>query len=180
MTVLIKARRSSIANKEGKKLYYPSVVTMGTLTTKELGDKIAAKSALTRGDVRSVLDNMTEEINAALRDGKSVRLEGLGSLFLTVHSDGNGVETKEEVNASQIVRTHVNFREETTRSAGTTRAALSDAIHFQMADSLAESLDKDGVTDGSEDAGTGGDAGGETGGDAGGDTGGDTGGDLLG
>lgn len=175
MSVLIKARRSSLANKEGKKLYYPSVVTRGVLTTKELGDKIASKSALTRGDVRSVLDNMTEEINAALRDGKSVRLDGLGSLFLTVHARGNGVETKEEVSANQIASTVVNFREESTRSAGTTRAVLSDAIHFEMSDGLAESLAKDGVTDGSGDPVDGGDAGGDTGGD----TGGGDDGDLL-
>lgn len=177
MSVLIKARRSALANKDGKKLYYPSVVTRGTLTTKELGDKIASKSALTRGDVRSVLDNMTEEINSALRDGKSVRLEGLGSLFLTVHSPGMGVETKEEVSVAQIQKAHVNFREETHRSAGATRTTLSDLISFEMADALAESLAKDGVIDGSEEPAGDDTTGGDT---TGGDTTGGDGGDLLG
>ncbi len=194
MSVLIKGRLASIANKDGKKLFHPQAVSRGVVSTKQLGDDIAEKSAMTRGDVLSVIDNMITLIKKALRDGKSVKLDGIGSLYITVKSNGYGVEDLRDLSVKQIQNAHIVFREEKSRKPSGTRAALSDDITFELAKELQEQLGKIGVTDGNvpsgdpdwldedgdptDDTGDTGDHTGDTG-DHSGD-GGDTSGDLLG
>lgn len=147
MSVLIKGRLASIANKDGKKLFHPQAVSRGLVTTKQLGDDIAEKSAMTRGDVLSVIDNMISLIKKALRDGKSVKLDGIGSLYITVKSNGNGAEDLRDLSINQIDHAHIVFREEKTRTAGKTRATLSDDISYELAKELQEQLGKIGVTE---------------------------------
>ncbi len=193
MSVLIKGRLASIANKDGKKLFHPQAVLRGVVTTKDIGGEIAEKSAMTRGDVLSVVDNMIKEIQKALKDGKSVKLDGIGSLRITVKSNGQGVEDLKDLSANQITSTHVVFREARTRKGPNTRAALSDEVSFELAKELLEQLGRTGVTennipsgdpdwsaddDSTGDAGDGGDTGNTE--DPGSGDGGDTGGDLLG
>ncbi len=183
MSVLIKGRLASIANKDGKKLFHPQAVSRGLVTTKQLGDDIAEKSAMTRGDVLSVIDNMISLIKKALRDGKSVKLDGIGSLYITVKSNGNGVEDLRDLSINQIDHAHIVFREEKTRTAGKTRATLSDDISYELAKELQEQLGKIGVTDTNVPSGNpdwlGEDDSEPSGGDTGGDTGGESGGDDL-
>lgn len=192
MSVLIKGRLASIANKDGKKLFHPQAVSRGVVSTREIGDEIASRSAMTRGDVLSVVDNMIKEIKRALKNGQSVKLDGIGSLYITVKSNGNGVEDLKDLNVNQIERAHVVFREARTRKGAATRAALSDEVAFELAKELQEQLNKIGVTDKNVPSGDpdwlsdddddpvdGGDDGGNDGGGDGGNDGGG-GDDLLG
>lgn len=168
MSVLIKARQSSIADKEtGKKLFYPHTVRRGQISTDDLAEFIAAKSSLTTGDIRNVIENLGEAVEHFFRMGFSVKLEKLGSFSLGVKSAGNGVETAEEVSSKQINNAHVNFREEQKRSGNTTRNVLSGELSYEMYTGP-DAADEDPV-DGTGDAG----------GDPGGDTGGGDDGDLL-
>lgn len=173
MSVLYKARRSSIANAKGKKQYFAQLVSSGCITTDEIAASIELKSSLTQGDVLSVMRNLVQEMRDAFKDGKSVKIDGLGSFHLVAKCGGNGVDSKDEVSAAQIKRAQIHFREESSRVGGQTRTNLSNEIHFIHADTLLETLAKDGVKDGTGDAGDGGDSG-DTGGD------GDHSGDLLG
>lgn len=178
MSVLFKGRRSSLPNAEGQKLYYVQLVNNGNIGMDEIAAKIKLKSSLTQGDVLSVIRNLLQIMQDAFKDGKSVKLDGLGSFFLVARSNGNGVATKDEVSSNQIKRVQIHFREETTRTNGQTRNKLSDEIHFVHADTMLEALAKDGVKDGNVDGGGGNDGGNDDGGQGGGEGGG--GDDLLG
>ena len=58
MAVLFKAFQSSIANKQGKKLYYPRAVRVSTVSTNQIAKEMSAYSSLTPGDVKNVIDNL--------------------------------------------------------------------------------------------------------------------------
>lgn len=163
MSVLIKARQSSIVDKEsGKKLFYPHTVRRGQISTDDLARLIAEKSSLTTGDIRNVIENLGEAVEHYFRMGYSVKLEKLGSFSLGVRSAGKGVEKAEDVSAKQINSAHVNFREEQKRSGNTTRNVLSGELSYKLytgVDPLEEEPDPDPNPD------DGGNGGGEGGGD---------------
>ncbi len=94
MSVLFKGRRSSLPNAEGQKLYYVQLVNNGNIGMDEIAAKIELKSSLTQGDVLSVIRNLLQIMQDAFKDGKSVKLDGLGSFFLVARSNGNSVPQK--------------------------------------------------------------------------------------
>lgn len=158
MPVLIKARQSSLADKEtGKKLFYPMAMSRGLVATDELARFIADKSSLTSGDIRNVLENLGEAVNHFFGLGFSVKLEKLGTMRVTVNAKGNGVETAEEVSADLVNSAHVVFLEEKHRSGKVTRTTLSNTIEYEMVRGVAtdaEATTDDGAGD-SGDSGTG-------------------------
>ncbi len=79
MSVLFKGRRSSLPNAEGQKLYYVQLVNSCNIGMDEIAAKIELKSSLTQGDVLSVIRNLLQIMQDAFKDGKSVKLDGLGS-----------------------------------------------------------------------------------------------------
>lgn len=58
MTVLYEAYQSSLANKVGKKLFYPRVVRVGHVNIATIAEEIARYSSLSPGDVKNSLDNL--------------------------------------------------------------------------------------------------------------------------
>ncbi|MCD7899880.1 MAG: HU family DNA-binding protein [Bacteroides sp.] len=166
MPLLYKAYRSSLKNKEGKHLHYPRLVKTGKIvTTQKLGELIADKSAVTPGDVHNVVRNLTSVMREQLLNGRSVRLDGLGTFTLVIHANGKGVENAEDVSSNQITRLECRFTPEYTRSAGnqTTRALLEGVEYVKLTEltgkSNAASNDDEGDPD-PDDNGNGGNDGG--------------------
>lgn len=73
---------------ESKRKWYASPVKAGTINNYQLSKGIANKSSLTRGAVMNVIENMVDEIPRYLIEGYSVNLNNLGTLRLSLSSEG--------------------------------------------------------------------------------------------
>lgn len=124
MPIPYKVRLSKIANKEGKKLYHPQVVTIGNVSLNDLAKEVAELSSLTTGDVKNTIDNLITVMTRHLQSGESASLDGLGSFTLSLKSMGKGAETAEEVSPSDA-RLKINFRPSMKRNSDHTVATRS-------------------------------------------------------
>lgn len=91
----------------GEKKYYASPVMNGELTLAGLTKAIERTSTVNGADIRAVLYAMVDVMRDSLANGQIVRLGELGSLRVSLSSDGK--KTAKEVNASAIRNTRVIF-----------------------------------------------------------------------
>lgn len=73
---------------DSKRKWYASPIKAGTINNYQLSKGIAAKSSMTRGAVLNVIENMVDEIPKYLTEGYSVNLNNLGTLRLSLSSEG--------------------------------------------------------------------------------------------
>ena len=142
MPLFYKPVKSTIANKDGEKLWHLSLVKTGTIVgTQELGEAIAEKSSLTPGDAHNVVRNLMSVMRAELLNSNSVRLEGLGTFTMKARTRGRGVQTAEEVNPDQITSLRCIFTPEYSRPAamGTTRA-ITNGVQFVHINKLTKGM----------------------------------------
>ncbi len=92
---------------ETQRKWYASAVKTGTINNYQLSKGIASKSSLTRGAVMNVIENMVDEIPRYLVDGYSVNLNNLGTLRLSLSSEG--VNEPGDFIAENIKNTRVVF-----------------------------------------------------------------------
>lgn len=142
--------------------WYPKSVTIGRpVDTDTVAKKLADQSSLSVGDVLSVLKLLGGVIGDYMNNGRSVKLEGLGTFYYTANAEGNGVDTEKEVGAQQITGTRVRFIPEVSRGSGgqvTTRSLVGSDVFWELLD---DEIPANPVPDGE-------DSGGEEGGDDGG------------
>lgn len=163
MPVLYKARKASIPNKEGKKLFHPQVVTTGNVGLDQLSREVAELSSLSPGDVKNTIDNLITVMTRHLQSSETVSLDGLGNFSLSMRSTGKGAETAEEVNA-QNCRVKTNFRPSSTRNTDrtvATRSLITGASFVKLDDVVSGSSTSGGS---SSDSGSTDNGGGNTGG----------------
>ena len=146
MPVIYKGKQSSIANKEGERLYYPYVVLTGNVSTNQIAKEIAELSSLTAGDVKNVVDNLVTVVRRHLQSSESVTLDGFGTFRYTLKS-GYGVKTMNEVSATQGGLA-VRFLPASTRKGDGTLAtrSLTDGARFTRLDAPSG----EGQTDGED------------------------------
>ena len=77
--------------------WYLTQETAGSVGLPEIAKEIEGRSALSLGDVQSVLSNMVEVLPIFLKLGQSVKLEGFGTFRISVVSDGTA--TADELSA---------------------------------------------------------------------------------
>ena len=150
MPIPYKARLSKIANKEGKKLYHPQVVTIGNVSLNDLSKEVAELSSLSTGDVKNTIDNLITVMTRHLQSSESVSLDGLGNFSLSMRSTGKGAETAEEVNA-QNCRVKTNFRPSSTRNTDrtvATRSLITGASFVKLDDMVTVSSSSGSSSDG--------------------------------
>jgi predicted histone-like DNA-binding protein len=80
--------------------WYLTQEKTGTVGVQEIAREIEGRSALSLGDVQSVLSNLVEILPVFLRLGQTIKLEGFGSFRISVTSDGT--ETAEELSARNV------------------------------------------------------------------------------
>jgi predicted histone-like DNA-binding protein len=80
--------------------WYLTQEKSGNVGIKDIAREIEGRSALSLGDVQSVLSNLVEVLPVFLKLGQSVNLEGFGSFRISVSSEG--AATPEELNARHI------------------------------------------------------------------------------
>ena len=70
---------------------------------------------------------------AFMAEGRTVKLEGVGTFYYTINAD-KGIAKPEEVTAKQIKNVRVRFIPETSRTQNNkvaTRSLVSDSIHWE-------------------------------------------------
>jgi predicted histone-like DNA-binding protein len=80
--------------------WYLTQEKAGTVGMAEIAKEIEGRSALSIGDVQSVLSNLVELLPVFLRLGQTIKLEGFGSFRVSVKSDGTA--TPDELNAHHV------------------------------------------------------------------------------
>lgn len=106
--------------------WYPEAVTVGKPAgTDEVADRLAKISTVSRADVRAVLSELGGVMGDLMKEGRSVKLDGVGSFRYTADTKKQGVDTADEVSAKQINGIRVRFVPETTRNADSSVATRS-------------------------------------------------------
>ncbi len=121
MAILFKTAQSQLATKEGNKPYYPRIIRVNTVETSQIAKEISQRSALSTGDVKSVIDNLIDVIAIHLHSSEHVSLKGLGTFRMAATSRGRGVTNTKDVSTKQISLT-VKFKPSITRKPDRTLA----------------------------------------------------------
>lgn len=141
--------------KSNGKWYPQSVQVDQPFTTDQLADRLADISTVSRADVWAVLKNLPGVMADMMAQGRSVRLEGLGTFRYTINAEKQGVDTPEEVSDKQIVAVRVRYTPETRRpnqKGPVTRALVDDDLRWVRYDGQPVEDEEDTGTD---DTGTG-------------------------
>jgi predicted histone-like DNA-binding protein len=91
-------------------LWYPQSVTWGkAVTTREVADELSFISTVTRGDTYAVMENLGRVLSNFMGQGRTVKINGVGTFYYTATSTKRGVSTAAEVSASLINGVRVRF-----------------------------------------------------------------------
>ena len=147
-----------VKNKKTEKYYAQSVVQGKQVTTDKIADRLAEISTVSRGDVYAVLKNLGGVMGEYLAQGKSVKLDGLGSFRFTANAQKQGKDKAEEVDAKCINGVRVQFVQEVSRSTGgrvSQRSIVPDAIEWikLSADAVDSTENEEEVTPSAPDTG---------------------------
>jgi len=105
--------------KKVNNLWYPQSVTWGkAVTTRGVADELSAISTVTRGDTFAVMENLGRVLSGFMGQGRTVKIDGVGTFYYTASSTKKGVQTAEEVSASLINGVRVRFLPEVERNSG--------------------------------------------------------------
>jgi predicted histone-like DNA-binding protein len=96
---LRKIKRENPLNRNQSR-WYLTQEKSGSMGLKDIAKEIEGRSALSLGDVYSVLFNLTEVLPVFLKLGQSINLEGFGIFRVSVTSEG--AATREELNARHV------------------------------------------------------------------------------
>lgn len=111
--------------------WYPQSVLVGKqISTEQVSKRLAAESTVSPADVRAVLTALGSVMADYMAQGRSVKLDGIGSFYYTSTAAKNGVDKEEDVSAAQITGIHVRFLPETRYLSGHNRVmtrTLTDA-----------------------------------------------------
>lgn len=109
--------------------YHAIAKSIGMITSRQIAEELAARSALTAGDMYDTLDNLRSLITQWLIQGFTVRLDGLGTFRLTTQSDG--AETAQKFTPAYIRRTVVRIIAEKQL-----RESVKNNIHYESIGTL--------------------------------------------
>ena len=94
--------------------WYPKSVLVGSpVSTEQLCKRIAAESTASPADVRAVLTALAPIMADYMAQGRSVKLDGIGTFYFTAVTTKGGVTTEKEVAAKMIAGVRVRFIPET-------------------------------------------------------------------
>ena len=115
--------------------WYPTSITVGKpVTTDEVAKRIAAESTVSPADTFAVLKSLGGVLADFMANGRTVKLEGVGTFYYTSNAAGNGVATEAEVSSKQITDVRVRFLPEKQQNSSnqiTSRALISNNIFWE-------------------------------------------------
>lgn len=89
-------------------LWYASAISSGKVDIDELAEGISNASTMSRADTYGVIVALVDEVVTRLADGKIVVLGKLGTLRMTVNSEG--VDAADKVSSSLVKKINVRYR----------------------------------------------------------------------
>lgn len=111
MDVLVERfkRRKIVSDKNSQMLFYlrQKPRTCGTVDIDTLAASIQKNCAMTKGDVKHVIEAMVEEIQMNLANGDKVKLNQLGTFHMTFRCPG--VEKSDDCTVRNIKRVNIRF-----------------------------------------------------------------------
>lgn len=126
-------------------LYYPRAVTLGrSVRLNYIIENIVADSSLSRGDVKSVLQNFVEKLKEQLLEGKSVNIAGLGVFSVSLKSKGELV--KEDVTAKTVESVKICFRAHKDLRITKSETRANEKVYLVSLDDYT-TVDEGGETD---------------------------------
>jgi predicted histone-like DNA-binding protein len=90
-----------------KSKWYLTQEQSGKVGTAQIAKEIEGRSALSLGDVQSVLSNLVELLPLFLKLGQSITLEGFGTFRISVTSDGK--DTADELSVHDVRGVRIIF-----------------------------------------------------------------------
>ena len=98
-------------------MWYPQSITVGKpVTTDEVAKRLAIESTVSPADTFAVLKSLGSVLGSYMADGRTVKLDGVGTFYYTAVASGNGVDSPDKVTAKQITGVRVRFIPETSRT----------------------------------------------------------------
>ena len=116
-------------------LWYPQSITWGkAVTSNQVADQLALLSTVTRGDAYAIIKNLGSVLSLYMAQGRTVKIDGVGTFYYTASSTKKGVQTAEEVSASLINGVRVRFLPEVERNSGSqviTRSMVNTKVVWE-------------------------------------------------
>lgn len=127
-----KERQDGRTDKNGDRLWRPEIVRTGkVINVRMLSKQISMATTLTQADIAAVLYSLPQFINMHLKEGHTVRLDGMGTYTVYGRTRGKGVLKREDVRPSQFGSLVVKFTPEYTISYDGVRSrSILDDIEF--------------------------------------------------
>ena len=98
--------------KDGSKKYYAQVYGRKVISQRALMEDVEKQTSLTSGDVKNAIETLVYVIKKNLSEGRSVKLDGLGTFSVNLKSRGAATE-KEFKATTDIISKSINFRPST-------------------------------------------------------------------
>ena len=102
---------------------------------------------MSRADTYAVLMELAGVLADYMSQGRTVKLDGLGTFYYTLTAGGNGVESADKVSVSQIAGVRVRFIPEATKNSGSktmNRSLISDNIFWMELNGAPETTPEEG------------------------------------
>ena len=79
------------------------------VSTKQVAERLSRESTVSLADVYAVLMSLGGVLGDYMSQGRSVKLDGIGTFYFTATANKNGVAKEEDVSAKQINGVRVRF-----------------------------------------------------------------------
>ena len=106
--------------------WIPVSKTVSCYDAHRLAKDIEKESTVSQTDVMAVLNAIPTVMTRYLAEGHSVKLDGIGSFFLTFECKKTGVDTAEEVSMDQVTNIKVQFRP--AMKGGSTKGKFNNTL----------------------------------------------------
>lgn len=110
MSVRFRKYQNKIKSSKSFKKWFGRAVVLGNVSTDNLAEEISHATTVTRADIRAVLDELSLSLRRHLLNSQSVKLDGIGTFHVTIHSIGTA--TKEDFDATKIKSYSIVFTPE--------------------------------------------------------------------
>ena len=123
MSILFKLRKLERTFNDGRQdpangKWFARTVYVGTKNINDLAERCAASTTVTKADTLAVIQALVVEMKRRMQDSYKVKLNGLGTFYISVSSTG-AVEASEFSVANNIKNCKVNFAPDYTVDSAT-------------------------------------------------------------
>ena len=136
MSIKFRMYQDNRSNSKHKGYWYARAISPDLVGVKDLANRVSARCTVTEPDILAVISALVFEMNQVLKAGNRVKLDGLGTFRVGIHS--SGVEKAKDFNPQRdIFGAHVIFVPAVRVDASHRRVnKLLDGLRVQEAEQL--------------------------------------------